>query len=771
MWPSVGGGDSANGRPTLGLAPLERAGYVSSSVAARVQSRLETELQQAARIDLVEREHVKNHARRARLPAVRRHRSGIGDCDRSASQTSTSCSLAKLLRVGKSHILTLKVVDVRTDEIVWSDDQELGVEDAELVEGSRRIVRRLANAALAFSPVEMILLPAGTLEMGSDAGLVDEQPRHRVQVGAFYLDRTEVSRAAYAPFAKSLGREFSMEIPGDHPVNLVSWHDAEDYCRQLGKRLPTEAEWEYAARSHDGRTYPWGSSPPDARLANFGAAKLGPLAVDVPLAGASEAGALHLAGNVSEWVSDWWDPAYYKSSPEANPGGPTEGEYKSCSRRFVVSLRVRNSRGGAGLSQSAEGVRFCRLPLRPIRERPRPMTCPQVALRRGSDRLVLDGHPWVYSGAIDHNSGGIAPGEIVDVVNFKDRFIGRGYCNPRSNIAVRMLTREPRVIDASFFAAAIDRARQARLQHPSLQSTNAYRLIHGESDGLPGLIVDSYAGFLVVQLHTTGMDRCRDAVVEALNAVVEPRGIYERSDVGTRRADGLNDRPTGLLSGESPPQTIEFCENGVTLQVDVRRGQKTGFFLDQRDNRLLVQKLAGDCSVLDCFAYTGGFSAHALKGGARKRRRARHRPRRGPLRHGQSARQRRRILPLRLRRSPMCFAFSTSAAPRGPHFDLVVLDPPSLLRKSRDIKRATGVYIKLNRNALKLVNSGGLFVTASCSTRVSSEDFLQVVRKAAAGARVTLRILSFNLQPPDHPVDPAFPEGQYLKCIVAFVDR
>jgi 23S rRNA (cytosine1962-C5)-methyltransferase len=396
---------------------------------------------------------------------------------------------------------------------------------------------------------------------------------------------------------------------------------------------------------------------------------------------------------------------------------------------------------------------------------------PQVALRRGSDRLVLDGHPWVYSGAIDHNSGGIAPGDIVEVVNFKGRFIGCGYYNPRSNIAVRMLTRDQScAIDARFFAAAIERARDIRLQHPSLQNTNAYRLIHGESDGLPGLIVDSYAGFLVVQLHTTGMERCRDDIVEALDCTVEPRGIYERSDVGTRRADGLNDRPTGSLSGEAPPDTIEFHENGVTLQVDVRRGQKTGFFLDQRDNRFLVQHLARDRSVLDCFAYTGGFSAHALKGGARRVLGLDVVP--DVARFGMGN------LRANAGKSSRCgyavadvFRFLDDAAPRGPRFDLVVLDPPSLLRKSRDIKRATGVYIKLNRNALKLVNSGGLFVTASCSTRVSSEDFLQVVRKAAAGAKVQLRILSFNLQPPDHPVDPAFPEGQYLKCIVASVDR
>jgi iron(II)-dependent oxidoreductase len=321
------GADSTNGRLTLGLAPLERAGFVSSSVAARVESRLETELQQAARIDLVEREQVKSV-----LEELAFQQSGVTNPG-SATAIGEHLNVDKLLfgellRVGKFHILTLKVVDVRTDEVVWSDDQELGVKDAELVEGSRRIVRRLANAALAFNPVEMILLPVGTLEMGSDDGLVDEQPRHSVQVDAFYLDRTEVSRAAFGRFAKSQGLAFSMEVQGDHPVSLVSWHDADGYCRYMGKRLPTEAEWEYAARGRDRRAYPWGSSPPDARLANFGAANMGPLAVDAPLAGTSETGALHLAGNVSEWVSDWWDPAYYRVSPEVNPRGPTAGEYK-----------------------------------------------------------------------------------------------------------------------------------------------------------------------------------------------------------------------------------------------------------------------------------------------------------------------------------------------------------------------------------------------------------------------------------------------------------
>jgi formylglycine-generating enzyme required for sulfatase activity len=317
----------ADGHVLLGIAPLERAQYVSSSVVALVQSRLEMELQRAERLDLVEREQVKRV-----LEELAFQQSGVTDPG-SASPIGEHLNVGKLLfgelaRVGKSHFLALKVVDVRTNEVIWSDNQELGREDKQLIEGTRRIARRLANTALVLDPVNMVMLPKGTFVMGSEDGLVDEKPRHSIQLDAFYLDRSEVSRAAYAPYARLRDQEFSMDLPGDQPMTLISWHDAEGYCRHMGKRLPTEAEWEYAARGAEGRTYPWGESPPNSRLANFGAVNMGALAVDAGLAGGAEGGVLHLAGNVSEWVWDWWDPEYYKRSPEANPGGPPSGEYK-----------------------------------------------------------------------------------------------------------------------------------------------------------------------------------------------------------------------------------------------------------------------------------------------------------------------------------------------------------------------------------------------------------------------------------------------------------
>ena len=400
-----------------------------------------------------------------------------------------------------------------------------------------------------------------------------------------------------------------------------------------------------------------------------------------------------------------------------------------------------------------------------------PVSYPQLELRRNSERLLLQGHPWVYSGAVDGCDPSVSPGDIVDVVNGKGRFIGRGYYNPRSTIVVRILTRqENAAIDGEFLQRQIARAVALRRGNPLLAGTNACRLVHGENDGLPGLIVDEYAGFLVVQLHTLGMDRLRQDLVEALEHVVHPRGIYERSDVGTRRADGLNDRPCGTLLGEEPPELIDIEENGVVLHIDVRRGQKTGLFLDQRPNRTLLQQMSEGKSVLDCFSYTGGFAAHALKGGARRclsidiaraalidsRRNLESNCPSGSVYHGVTA---------------DLFSFLDDMANRGPQFDIVVIDPPSLLRKQKDLNHAMGIYTKLNRNALKLVRNDGILVTASCSTRISNEDFFQILRRASAGARVNTRLIAFNQNAPDHPVNPAFPEGRYLKCIFAAVDR
>ena len=396
---------------------------------------------------------------------------------------------------------------------------------------------------------------------------------------------------------------------------------------------------------------------------------------------------------------------------------------------------------------------------------------PELILRPGSERTPLTGHPWIFSGAIARRPADVHPGGLVDVLGTQGRFIGRGFYNSKAEIAVRLLSRDRnRPIDREFFHQTIKRALALRQTSRLSDHTNAYRLVHGENDGLPGLVADYYDGFLVVQFHTCGMELFRPLVLEALWDIVRPKGLYERSDVGTRQAEGLADRPTGPLRGDEPPQVIPIEEHDAQLFVDVYRGQKTGFFLDQRANRHMLQRYAQGQSLLNCFAYTGGFSAHALRGGARRTLNVDIAPQGIPTAQRNLAANQRADVPCDYVLANV-FSFIDELAQRRPRFDIVVLDPPSLLRRRSALKQAMGVYTKLNRNALKLIRSGGLLVTASCSGRVSQEDFFQVVRRAAAGAGVETRLLAYNQHAPDHPVDLAFPEGRYLKCMFARVFR
>ncbi|MEE3258406.1 MAG: class I SAM-dependent rRNA methyltransferase [Candidatus Latescibacterota bacterium] len=392
-------------------------------------------------------------------------------------------------------------------------------------------------------------------------------------------------------------------------------------------------------------------------------------------------------------------------------------------------------------------------------------------LRKNSERTVRNGHPWIFSGAVERRPKDADTGDIVDVFDSHERFVCRGFYNKRSLIRVRSLTQDAnQPIDIAFFTERITQAVQLRRDTDLSAHTNAMRLVHGESDGLPGLIVDDYAGYLVIQIHTAGMEQQRQTILKALDAILTPKSIYERSDVGTRRAEGLNDRPTGLLAGAEPPEFIEIEECGVRLHADLYRGQKTGFFLDQRDNRFLLQRLAAGQSVLNLFSYSSGFSAHALKGGAAHTLDVDISPQVFPSARRNIEANRPATAHSNLLVADV-FPFVDELADRGPRYDIVVCDPPSLLRKHNQLKQAMGVYTKLNRNAFRLVKDGGLLITASCSSRISQDDFFQIVRRAATGARVRTRILTYNLHPADHPVDPAFPDGRYLKCVFARVLR
>ena len=400
------------------------------------------------------------------------------------------------------------------------------------------------------------------------------------------------------------------------------------------------------------------------------------------------------------------------------------------------------------------------------------MQYPQLTLHPGSEHTVRNGHPWIFSGSVAHKPV-TKSGDIVDVFDSKKRFVCRGTYNARAMIRVRALTRNPNEkIDEHFITQRLLDALEYRKKNNIYSYTNAIRLIHGEADGLPGLIVDDYAGFLVVQFHTLGMENLKDPILNALENVFKPKGIYERSDVGTRRSEGLKNRPTGKVRGAAPPEFVDIVEHDVNLSVDIYRGQKTGFFIDQRANRLQLQKLASHRDVLNLFSYSSAFSAHGLKGGAKSTLdvdisvSSPHAAKRNIEKNRGNCLKTNHIV-------GDAFTFIATLATKGPRYDIVVVDPPSLVRKreKNSIKKALGVYTKLNRNALRSIHSGGIIMTSSCSTPVTNEDFFNMISRAAVGAKVGLRIISIGSNCPDHPIDPFFPDGRYLKTITAEVLR
>ena len=389
----------------------------------------------------------------------------------------------------------------------------------------------------------------------------------------------------------------------------------------------------------------------------------------------------------------------------------------------------------------------------------------ELRLQKDLARHLRAGHPWVFRKAIEKAPKGLAPGAIVDVTE-DGRFVARGYFDPHSAITVRILTREPaEAIDAEFWRRRI--ARALALRRELVHGTTGYRLVHGESDGLPGVVADRYDAFAVLKLYSAGLTRHRAAIVEALRAEAEGlEGVYGRDEI-PRDDDDEGGAPAGrVLWGAEPPELLRIDEHGMTLLVDVRRGQKTGHFLDQRENRRMVRGLAaGRPEALNLFSYTGGFSIAAALGGARHVvsvavdedaiRLARENFRANgldPADHAFAAED--------------CFEILARYKREGRRFELVVCDPPAFAKSQKAVDSAIAGYASLNRAALAVVAPGGLLVTASCSARVSVEQFTDAVKEAAFKARVDLQLVAETRQPPDHPVSLQFREGRYLKCLV-----
>lgn len=387
-----------------------------------------------------------------------------------------------------------------------------------------------------------------------------------------------------------------------------------------------------------------------------------------------------------------------------------------------------------------------------------------VKLKPGKEGPARAGHPWIFSGAIAEVDGEARPGAFVRVLSASGLVLGVGTYNPKGSIAVRLFTRDDVELDPALIRRRIFDAHALRRSTGVLQDTG-YRLVHGEGDWLPGIVADVYDRWVVVQLLTAGAERLRPAVLAAINELLEPEGIFERSAGGARREEGLPDR-VEVATGAPPPERIEIREGRATFLIDVRAGQKTGFYLDQRVNRALVGRLADGLDVLNAFAYTGAFAVAAGLGGARRvvsvetSGPALALARENWARNGLAEERAEWVA-----RDVFDVLTSLADAPHEKRFDLIVLDPPPFARHRADRDGAVRAYRDLNRRALRALRPGGLLVTCTCSAHVDRELFAHAVATAAPPL-ARLQVLARLGAGPDHPVLAAHPEGEYLSGLV-----
>jgi 23S rRNA (cytosine1962-C5)-methyltransferase len=380
----------------------------------------------------------------------------------------------------------------------------------------------------------------------------------------------------------------------------------------------------------------------------------------------------------------------------------------------------------------------------------------KVFLKPGRDATVRGGNPWIFSGAIERlEPRAIAPGSQVAVHDASGALIGFGYFNPSTTIAIRMLAWGEMPSIAELIGRRLSDALALR-KLVVRDDSDCYRLVNGEGDGLSGVVIDRYGGVLVVQLLTAGADRMRDQLVHHLTELLHPRAILERSSGAVRKNEGLEDRE-GLLAGESISE-IEVHENGNRVVVDFEHGQKTGYFLDQRENRAMFAKLCRGARVLDAYCYAGGFALAALSGGAAH-----------AVCVDTSARAigwAQRNLELNGHGANTAELIHADAAEylrsSKERFDVIALDPPPLARSRKDADRAGHLYVELNALAIKALAAGGRLMTFSCSTHFRGDAFVQAVCIAQTKAKRNLRILTHLGPGPDHPVLLGHGEGEYL---------
>ena len=385
----------------------------------------------------------------------------------------------------------------------------------------------------------------------------------------------------------------------------------------------------------------------------------------------------------------------------------------------------------------------------------------KAILHEGKQKRILGGHPWIYRTEIKEIRGEFQPGDIVEVYDIRERWIGRGYINPASQISIRIMTRNAEEeINEDFFRRRIQAAWDYRQR--VVRESNACRVIFGEADFLPGLIVDKFGDYLAIQTLTLGIDKHREIVVKLLQEILKPAGMYERNDVSVRELEGLP-LQTGFMGEPFDPKVV-IKENGLRFVVDLAGGQKTGYFLDQRENRMALQGLVHGGRVLDCFCHTGTFSMYAAKFGASE------------------------VLGLDIAAPALevaranaelngygksCSFKETNSFDElramekaGEKFDVVVLDPPAFTKSRKAVAGAVRGYKEINLRGMKLLSPGGYLVTCSCSYHMKEEMFLEVISQAGRDAGRQLRLVELRRQAKDHPMLLASPETHYLKCVV-----
>lgn len=384
-------------------------------------------------------------------------------------------------------------------------------------------------------------------------------------------------------------------------------------------------------------------------------------------------------------------------------------------------------------------------------------------LRKKISDRVISGHPWIFANELGDHDGEAEPGDIVEVYSSNGSFVGRGYINPASQIRIRLLTRKTsEVVNADFFKRRIQTAWDYRKQIGYVENC---RLIFGEADFMPALIIDKFNDYFVIQTLSLGMELWKEAIVKALQEIFSPKGIYERNDVPVREMEGMQQQK-GFLSAPFDTNII-INENGLKFHVDIENGQKTGYFLDQQDNRREISKIVKGADVLGAFTYTGTFEIHAAHYGAKSvlgidiSENAVAQANKNAALNGVADRCRFEAM--------NAFDVLKKWEKEGRKYDVVMLDPPAFTKNRESIDKAATGYKEINLRGMKLIRPGGYLVTSSCTNLVPPEMFLDIIGKAAKDAHRTLRQVTYQTQAPDHPILWNVPTTKYLKFLIVQV--